>query len=30
MLLASREDVLDVARAVARIQAHAADIVSAS
>jgi dTDP-4-amino-4,6-dideoxygalactose transaminase len=30
MLLASREDVLDVARAVARIQAHAAEIVGAS
>lgn len=30
MLLASREDVLDVARAVARIQAHAAEIASAS
>ena len=29
LLLADREDVLDVARAVARIQAHAADIVSA-
>jgi dTDP-4-amino-4,6-dideoxygalactose transaminase len=30
LLLAEREDVLDVARAVARIQAHAADIASAS
>ena len=30
LLLAEREDVLDVARAVARIQAHAADIVVAS
>jgi dTDP-4-amino-4,6-dideoxygalactose transaminase len=30
LLLADREDVLDVARAVARIQAHAADIASAS
>ncbi len=30
MLLASREDVLDVARAVARIQAHAGEIASAS
>jgi dTDP-4-amino-4,6-dideoxygalactose transaminase len=30
MLLAPREDVLDVARAVARIQAHAAEIVSAA
>ena len=30
LLLAEREDVLDVARAVARIQAHAADIAVAS
>jgi dTDP-4-amino-4,6-dideoxygalactose transaminase len=30
LLLADREDVLDVARAAARIQAHAADIVAAS
>ncbi len=30
LLLADREDVLDVARAAARIQAHAADIVAAT
>ncbi len=30
LLLADREDVLDVARAAARIQAHAADIVAAA
>ncbi len=30
LLLADREDVLDVARAAARIQAHAADIAAAT